>query len=77
MNTLFAPIIKEIDIAFYDDIIGNFESEIEHIKFISEKGKVLYENINKSIEFAVPYMEEAIKNLEEIVNESWRDDRAY
>lgn len=70
MNTLFAPIIKEIDIAFYDDIIGNFESEIEHIKFISEKGKVLYENINKSIEFAVPYMEEAIKNLEEIVNES-------
>lgn len=70
INTLFAPIIKEIDIAFYDEKLGNFKDKIEHIKFISDKGKKLYENINNTIEFAVPYIEETIKQLEELVNES-------
>lgn len=69
MNTLFAPIIKEIDIAFYDEKLGNFDDEIEHIKFISDKGKTLYENINSTIEFAIPFIEETISELEKLVNE--------
>lgn len=69
MNTLFAPIIKEIDIAFYDEKIGSFDDEIEHIKFISDKGKTLYENINSTIEFAIPFIEETISELEKLVNE--------
>lgn len=69
MNTLFAPIIKEIDEAFYDERIGNFDNEIEHIKFISDKGKTLYENINSTIEFAIPFIEETIKKLEDLLNE--------
>ncbi|QCX32368.1 motility associated factor glycosyltransferase family protein [Caloramator sp. E03] len=70
INTLFAPIIKEIDIAFYDKKIGNFNDEVEHIKFVAEKGKVLYENINSCIEYALPHIEEIIKKLEELINES-------
>ena len=70
INSLFAPIIKEIDIAFYDEKVGNFQSETEHIKFISDKGKILYENINKSIEFAVPYIKKVINKLEVLVNET-------
>lgn len=69
MNTLFAPIIKEIDIAFYDEKLGNFDDEIEHIKFIADKGRTLYEGINSSIEFAIPFIEETISELEELVNE--------
>lgn len=70
LKSLFAPIIKEIDIAFYDEKIDNFDNEVEHIKFISEKGKILYENINYMIEFAVPYIEQTIQDLEELENES-------
>lgn len=70
INTLFAPIIKEIDIAFYDDKIGNFDNEAEHIKFVAEKGKILYENINSCIEYALPHIEYIIKELEEMIDES-------
>ncbi|MBL4932913.1 motility associated factor glycosyltransferase family protein [Clostridium paridis] len=68
LNSLFAPILKEIDVAFYSDEIDNFKDEVTHIKFVAEKGKTLYESINDRIEFAIPYIEDAIENLEEIIN---------
>lgn len=70
INSLFAPIIKEIDIIFYDEKIDDFNNEIENIRFISDKGKMLYENINESINFAIPYIENIIKQLEVLMNES-------
>lgn len=65
LNSLFYPIIKEIDIDFYDDKIDNFHSELDHIKFIAEKGKKLYENVVITIEFSISYINNAIKSLEE------------
>jgi hypothetical protein len=69
INTLFAPILKEIDIAFYDEQIGNFKDEIEHIKFVAKKGEVLYDNIYITINFAIPYINETIEKLEAVLNE--------
>ncbi|QAA31657.1 motility associated factor glycosyltransferase family protein [Clostridium manihotivorum] len=69
INSLFAPIIKEIDVQFYDEKVGNYESELEHVKFIAEKGKSLYNNVEECIDFAAPYINDAIKALEGIISE--------
>ncbi|GFP77110.1 motility associated factor glycosyltransferase family protein [Clostridium fungisolvens] len=69
INSLFAPVIKAIDIQFYDEKVGNYESELEHVTFIAEKGKTLYENVNECIDFALPYINDAIKSLEDIISE--------
>lgn len=69
INSIFAPIIKEMDIAFYDEKIDNFENEIEHIKFIADKGEKLYKKIEETIIFSIPYINEAISKLEDSIHE--------
>lgn len=66
LNFLLFPVIREIDIAFYDEKIENFESELEYIKFISEKGAQLYSNISYHIVNIISDIENEIKLLEEI-----------
>lgn len=66
LNFLLFPIIREIDIAFYDEKIENFESELEYIKFISEKGEQLYSNISYHMVNIISDIENEIRLLEEI-----------